>query len=71
MASGLTELILSLAASRWRKVAMIIAEVDQGTSSEVQVEQTAAEIGVLVEAGRLEARGDLTNWRTSEIRLPT
>jgi hypothetical protein len=30
----------------------------------------AARVAALVEAGKLEAQGDLKEWRFSEVRLP-
>jgi hypothetical protein len=65
------QIILSVIAPQWRKMARIIwdavkrsEELALGVSDEV----FAARIQVLVEAGRLESQGDLRKWRHSEVR---
>lgn len=65
-------LILSFARPQWRKVAMIISQVarESGRDRDADCENVAERIRVLVEAGRLEAQGDLSKWRHSEVRLP-
>jgi len=67
--------VLSDAKGRWRKVAMVIGKVAKGIGSELAEgdeghEQVARRIEVLVNEGRLEAQGDVRNWRFSEVRLP-
>ena len=52
----------------WRKVALLVAKI--GESSGIDHETIAARIGALVADGKLEAQGDLSQWRFSEIRLP-
>jgi hypothetical protein len=49
--------ILALAQPQWRKVSFIVAAV-------------GATMVALVKAGKLEAQGDLSEWRRSEVRLP-
>jgi hypothetical protein len=38
--------------------------------TDADCEDIAERICALVEAGRLEAQGDLSKWRHSEVRLP-
>jgi len=69
----LDRLVLTEATARWVKVARIVARVGQ---SEIDLDTDkgyqliADRIVALVSAGELEAQGDLTNWRFSEVRLP-
>jgi hypothetical protein len=71
------ELILSFARTDWRKVAMIIGRVlfhcrDTGLSIDHDDFdlRVAERIVALVEAGKLQAQGNLSRWRHSEVRLP-
>ncbi|HIC80106.1 MAG TPA: hypothetical protein EYP07_03965 [Kiloniellaceae bacterium] len=71
------DLVLSLAEPHWQKSAMIIAralerlaEAAPGAAPEGGAETVARSLRHLVETNRLEARGDLSNWRSSEVRLP-
>lgn len=41
-----------------------------GRDDEDFADAVVARLVELVERGRLEARGDLSNWRFSEVRLP-
>jgi hypothetical protein len=68
------KLILSFSSQQWQKVARILAktlrECEQrhiSTSYEDIAERIAALIGIRL----LEAQGDITNWRHSEVRLPS
>ena len=65
-------IVLSRAQPNWRKVAMIISKVTRraGRDDEDIANAVAARIVALVAAGRLEAQGDLSEWRFSEVRLP-
>jgi len=63
----LDKLIIARVEKEWRKVAFIVASV--GQASDVPYDDIAARIAVLVQAGQLEARGDISKWRNSEIRL--
>jgi hypothetical protein len=74
-------LILSFAKVQWRKVAMIISQVlsecrrrgvdvDEDGISERICNGIAERICALVEDGQLEAQGDLSRWRHSEVKLP-
>ena len=66
-------LILSFAKVQWRKVAMIISHV-LGECSRLGInidERGVAErIRALVQDGQLEAQGNLSRWRHSEVKLP-
>jgi hypothetical protein len=67
-------LILSFAQVQWRKVAMIIAKVVDASGrpgDDAEFHDVAERVRALVEDGRLEAQGDLSKWRHSEVRLPT
>lgn len=64
-------IVLSRAQPNWRKVAMIVSLTVRraGRDDEGFADAVAARIVTLVESGRLEAQGDLSNWRFSEVRL--
>jgi hypothetical protein len=66
-------LILSFAQEQWRKVAMIMSQVVNARDcrgDDADWNEVAARIRALVKDGRLEAQGDLSKWRHSEVRLP-
>jgi hypothetical protein len=74
-------LILSFAKVQWRKVAMIISQVlsecrrrgvdvDEDGVAERICNGIAERICALVKDGQLEAQGDLSRWRHSEVKLP-
>jgi hypothetical protein len=63
-------LILSSASGRWQKVAKIIAVVSERAGDGPNFDAIAARIRALVEDGKLQAEGDLSRWRHSEVRLP-
>jgi len=70
----LDQLILSVAETRWLKVARIIAQTSEqleraGCAPDLKL--IARRVEALVGIGVLESRGDLSQWRYSEIRLPT
>ncbi|RZJ27885.1 MAG: hypothetical protein EON85_10275 [Brevundimonas sp.] len=70
---ALDNFILDAVDSSWQKVAMVVAKAitDQGLEfpkSEDDAEFVASRIRLLVQAGHLEAAGDVSNWRFSEIR---
>jgi hypothetical protein len=64
--------VFRFAQPRWLKVARIILEVLHDCERN-QVETTASTIATsirrLVEQGKLEAQGDISRWRYSEVRL--
>jgi hypothetical protein len=65
--------ILLSAGTQWRKVALIIASVlskcgyDRIRANEHEI---AGRILALAGAGKLNAQGDLSDWRHSEVRRP-
>jgi hypothetical protein len=57
----------------WRKVAMVLAKARQACEArrlDVSYEDLEDRIARMVRDGRLEAQGDITKWRSSEIRRP-
>jgi hypothetical protein len=73
--SEIDDAVIASVGPRWDKVAVIVtiaAEKLYGKSAAGYDEHKviAARIEILVENGRLEAQGDITRWRFSEIRLP-
>ena len=71
--SQLDQFILYAIDSNWQKVAMVIAkamtdhELDFPESDD-DAGYVADRVGDLIRAGHLEARGDTSNWRFSEVR---
>ena len=68
----LDEIVLSFADVQWRKVAMIISKVlDECRHRGIDINcyGIARRIRALVGSGQLEAQGDLSLWRRSEIEL--
>lgn len=66
-------LVVWAARPDWRKVARIMADVLNACrrNGVVTNEDSIAEsIRLMVEHGKLEAQGDLSRWRHSEVRLP-
>jgi hypothetical protein len=66
---------LSEIPGHWRKVAMVVSKVagslgDGLAHGDAGYETVARRIEFLVSEGRLIARGDVKNWRFSEVRLP-
>jgi hypothetical protein len=68
MKATLDALILSFAGERWLKVARIIGQVSERTDEETELDAIAIRIHALVDDGKLEAKGDLSRWRYSEVR---
>lgn len=71
--SQLDQFILNSVDSNWQKVAMVIAKTlaDQELDfpeSEDDAEFVASRVDELIRAGHLEASGDASNWRFSEVR---
>jgi hypothetical protein len=68
----IAELVEGFAKSQWLKVARIIGDVLKDCErNELEASEDAVADAVrdLVEAGRLEARGDISRWRYSEVKL--
>lgn len=70
MENAWDDLIFSEACERWLKVARIISKVSDRVPDGPHFEEVAARIQALVKEGKLEAKGDLSRWGYSEIRLP-
>jgi len=71
---SIEDFILSLANSEWQKTAMLLAKTMaecQESSLQVTYEELANRVVDLVRQGRLQAQGDLSQWRNSEVRLPS
>lgn len=64
----LDSLIISLASDRWQKVARIIAVISEHGGNRANLDAIAARIRALVNGGTLEAKGNLSQWRHSEVR---
>jgi hypothetical protein len=66
------ETILALSAPKFLKVAMVIVRTSKvlGEDSDEFYERIAGRIRWLSANGKLEAVGDLSHWRNSEVRLP-
>lgn len=66
------EAILNSCRKQYSKVAMVIARASErlGDDSDETYELVGQEIAKLVEAGHLQAVGDISQWRHSEVRLP-
>lgn len=69
MDNVLDVLILTCASERWQKVARMIAQVADQARGETNFDTIAVRIWTLVDDGRLEAKGDLSRWGHSEVRL--
>jgi hypothetical protein len=65
---------LAAANGRWQKVAMVIVRATERLGlpdSPAGYDQVYKRIEVLVDDGRLMARGNISVWRHSELRLPS
>lgn len=67
--------VLSEIPGHWRKVAMVVSKVasamgDGLAQGDEGYETVARRIESLVSEGYLLARGNIKNWRFSEVRLP-
>jgi hypothetical protein len=69
--SALRKAILKSCRFHYCKVAMVISRTsrEMGDDRSEFLEDIAAEIAVLVEAGVLHSKGDITQWRRSEVRI--
>jgi hypothetical protein len=64
---------LGTANGNWRKVAMVIGRAANSITEnpiDEAYEMVARRIEALVAGQKLLSRGDITNWRYSEIRIP-
>jgi hypothetical protein len=62
-------LILAEAGERWLKVARIVGRVSDQMGGEQNLDAVAARIHALVNGGKLQAKGDVSKWLHSEVRL--
>ena len=65
----LDALLLAQTNAHWQKVAMIIGKA-MSVNKECDSDRMGQRIAALVDAGKLESAGDISNWRFSEVRLP-
>lgn len=68
--------ILAVALDRWQKVVMVIVKTaklcgDHLPPDNEGYQLIAGRIRALVHDGRLLAQGNISEWRHSEVRLPT
>ncbi len=73
MATQIDEAILAAAGDRWTKVAMVIARTARTLHGELPSgdqchDEISQHIQALVADGRLAARGNIRDWRHSEVR---
>ena len=70
--SDVREAILDGCRQQYCKVAMVIVRASEqlGNNGDETYELVGQGIAKLVEEGRLQAVGDLSQWRHSEVRLP-
>jgi len=74
--SDLDRLLLSFCRTHWLKVARIAADTYQALEGRgIQITVDTAKVfdartAALVGSGQLEAKGDIRQWRFSEVRLP-
>jgi len=68
------ELLVSCASDDWRRIARVlgtaIAKIDEGPFIQPSELVLVSRIGALIDAGRLDGRGDLSQMHRSEVRLP-
>ena len=72
--AAIDEAILSVAGPKWAKVAMVVVmalKASKFSTEDEHVRGHVRRIIALVNAGRLEAQGNLLRPRFSEVRLPT
>jgi hypothetical protein len=70
--ADLDQIIFSVVSSRWRKTAMVIVKAYDRCKElalPVDPELLGIRIRALVEANRLDNKGDVRKWRFSEVRL--
>ena len=69
---SISEAILGNCQPTWLKVARVVAFTHRDLGlpdDEATYDSVALELVKLVKTGKLEAVGDLSNWRASEVRL--
>ncbi len=65
----LDALLLAQAKPNWQKVAMVIAKA-MSTYETWDADRVGQRIVSLVDERKLDAAGNVRNWRCSEVRLP-
>ncbi len=73
MAARIDEAIVAATGDRWTKVAMVIARTIRAVygewpSGNERYDEISRRVEALVTDGRLAARGNIKNWRHSEVR---
>ena len=66
--------IIFFARTQYLKVARVLGDVLHECDSkgiEVSDDRLQARLDALIKAGKLESAGDVSNWRYSEVKLPT
>ena len=72
-AAEIDAIILSVADAQWRKVALTVAKAQRECADRAisaNYDDIGQRIAAVVKMHVLEARGDVSNWRESEICLP-
>jgi hypothetical protein len=74
--SEIDRAVLAVADEEWRKVAMVIARAaeiltPEKSQSDEGLRLIAGRVAELVRDGHLISQGDLSQWRYSEVRLPS
>ena len=74
--SELDAALIASLSGRWTKVAMVLGRVAKAPGLTFGEDDDAYEVLEerlvhLVASGAVQAEGDLTQWRFSEVRLPT
>ena len=68
----LRTIILSVITQNWQKTAMVIMKAFQVCKAQqvpADEDRIAGHLEELIESGQVEAQGQLSNWRYSELRL--
>ncbi len=70
MATDFDEALMAELGQRWRKVALVLSLAAEkvGQDSDDALGQLAKRLEALVADGKVEAQGDLSRWRHSEVR---
>ncbi len=72
MSNKLDDLIISATSGEWQKTAMVISKVFDNpdfSKDDNTAQSIAARISVLVDNGKLTAKGNIRRWRDSSVRL--
>jgi hypothetical protein len=72
-ASEIDQRLMSFCGERWQKVAKIMCKTLDGFAERgvrVTAEELDERMDILVSTRQLDAKGNIRNWRFSEVRLP-